>query len=336
MSKLTTSTGVYEGELVNGLPHGKGIFYFNDGGRYEGDFLKGTFTGKGKMIYTFPSEGYYYEGDFVNGLRNGQGVYKFPSGTRYEGGFVNNEFHGYGMLCDESENVLKVGQWSHNNFVETIDTVPTSSSQIKSSFLGLVREGNCPICDFTLAPTLDTMQNSMWLCPNCGEYLEKSDNELIQVDTTTMLPKPAFAAPTPWMDMMNPMDEEDLHLTTAADFVKDYLTDVVTNLVLVKKDGIRVLDAKWPEGCSVCGMPSKYREQIGKTFEFYLPGGLQVRKHRTTLVAKGIPCCEEHKRGVEFGPVNYGIGGPSFIGIFFRSYAYQREFRRLNPWTWSR
>ena len=40
---LSTTEGTYEGDLVNDKPHGKGVFSFNDGGRYERflPFLKG-------------------------------------------------------------------------------------------------------------------------------------------------------------------------------------------------------------------------------------------------------------------------------------------------------
>ncbi len=114
---LTTTTGAYEGDLVDGKPHGRGVFLFNDGGRYEGDFVKGIFAGKGVMDYTVPTPGYRYEGDFVNGNRHGKGAYTFPSGNRYEGDFFNNEIHGYGTLYGPDGSVIQKGQWSRYQFV---------------------------------------------------------------------------------------------------------------------------------------------------------------------------------------------------------------------------
>lgn len=113
---ITTTNGMYEGELVNGRPHGRGVFLFNDGGRYEGDFVKGIISGKGAMDYTIPSSGYHYEGDFVNGNRHGKGVYTFPSGNRYEGDFFNNEIHGNGVLYGPDGSVIQKGRWLHYQF----------------------------------------------------------------------------------------------------------------------------------------------------------------------------------------------------------------------------
>jgi len=39
--KLTFENGnVYEGETLNGVPHGKGKFVFSYGSVYEGDFVE--------------------------------------------------------------------------------------------------------------------------------------------------------------------------------------------------------------------------------------------------------------------------------------------------------
>jgi len=63
--KLTLQGGgVYEGELVNGKPHGKGKFTGPLFDVYEGDFVDGKWNGKGK--YTFPGT-FVYEGDFTDG-----------------------------------------------------------------------------------------------------------------------------------------------------------------------------------------------------------------------------------------------------------------------------
>jgi len=41
----------YDGEYYDDKPHGTGIRYYDDGGRYEGDFKEGVETGKGIMYY---------------------------------------------------------------------------------------------------------------------------------------------------------------------------------------------------------------------------------------------------------------------------------------------
>ena len=49
--KATTTKGriqyehsYYEGDLVDGIQHGKGVYVWDDGTRYEGDFFEGNIT----------------------------------------------------------------------------------------------------------------------------------------------------------------------------------------------------------------------------------------------------------------------------------------------------
>ena len=72
----------YEGSLKDNMKEGKGILYFDDGGRYKGEFKKNKADGKGIMYY---SGGSRYEGDFKDNKRDGKGIYHYESGSRYEG-----------------------------------------------------------------------------------------------------------------------------------------------------------------------------------------------------------------------------------------------------------
>ncbi len=87
--------GRYEGDLVNGLPTGKGIYTWVDGDRYEGDFVKGEQTGKGILIWV---NGDRYEGDFVKGAQTGKGIYTWVDGDRYEGDFIKGVLTGKGIF----------------------------------------------------------------------------------------------------------------------------------------------------------------------------------------------------------------------------------------------
>lgn len=44
---------VYEGELKNDQPNGRGVYRFKNGSYYDGEFQDGKFDGKGKLIDTF-------------------------------------------------------------------------------------------------------------------------------------------------------------------------------------------------------------------------------------------------------------------------------------------
>lgn len=105
---------VYEGGLVGGEAHGEGSLRMPDGSSYEGEFVNGSLHGRG--ILKLP-DGACYEGDFVNGKMQGKGIFRQPDGRYYEGEFVNNEVHGQGITYDAKGNVLKQGQWAHNEFI---------------------------------------------------------------------------------------------------------------------------------------------------------------------------------------------------------------------------
>ncbi len=84
---------VYEGDLLDGTPHGHGTLTWPEGHVYKGDFVNGKRSGKGS--YTWPN-GDVYEGTFVDNSRTGKGKLTFANGTVYEGDFVNGAFEGIG------------------------------------------------------------------------------------------------------------------------------------------------------------------------------------------------------------------------------------------------
>lgn len=131
--KITLKDGsVYEGDLVNDKPHGKGKRTWPDrekgtgdympsydfknkkstikekmktikGNVYEGDFVNGEANGKGKMTYP---DG-IYEGDFVNGKSHGKGKMTYFNGDVCEGDFANGEANGKGKMTDSHGNIYE-------------------------------------------------------------------------------------------------------------------------------------------------------------------------------------------------------------------------------------
>ena len=69
--ELKFDNGRYVGQVVNGLPEGKGIEYLNNGERYEGDFRNGKREGKGIYYY---NNGNREMGDYYNDNRIGKHV----------------------------------------------------------------------------------------------------------------------------------------------------------------------------------------------------------------------------------------------------------------------
>lgn len=54
--------GKYEGTKLNGMRHGKGVFYYNEGGKYVGSWKENQMHGKGVLYY--PNNQIAYEGDW--------------------------------------------------------------------------------------------------------------------------------------------------------------------------------------------------------------------------------------------------------------------------------
>ena len=61
---LEYESGIYEGEVFNGFPHGQGTFTFTDGGNYAGGWKEGVYHGQGTAI--FP-DGSNYVGEWKDG-----------------------------------------------------------------------------------------------------------------------------------------------------------------------------------------------------------------------------------------------------------------------------
>ena len=91
--------GRYVGQVVNGLPEGKGIEYYPNGERYEGDVKNWKIEGKGIYYY---SNGERYEGDFRKGKREGKGIYYYNTGERKMGNYLNNNPTGVHVLINKN------------------------------------------------------------------------------------------------------------------------------------------------------------------------------------------------------------------------------------------
>ena len=56
------------------------------------------------------------DGDFIKGSRTGKGSYYWADGDRYEGEFSDGDFHGYGIKY-HADGTRQAGRWEHDNFV---------------------------------------------------------------------------------------------------------------------------------------------------------------------------------------------------------------------------
>jgi hypothetical protein len=109
------SGAVYQGQVVNGMRHGLGVFKDPDGNvftgdfvddhicgkgvyklingtRYEGEFMDDVQHGKGREVWP---DGSTYEGEYKDGLKHGRGRYRFPDGSVFDGEFAEGSICGY-------------------------------------------------------------------------------------------------------------------------------------------------------------------------------------------------------------------------------------------------
>jgi hypothetical protein len=87
--------GIYDGEYLDDYFHGLGVERFADGTTYEGEYRADKRSGHG--IYRY-ANGSVYEGGWLNGFKSGYGSYRFASGHVYEGGCMNGLPSGYGIM----------------------------------------------------------------------------------------------------------------------------------------------------------------------------------------------------------------------------------------------
>ena len=103
---------IYEGEIKNSLPNGKGKFLYANGEEYKGDFVQGEMTGTGNFIFADKTK---YNGAIENGVFNGEGKMKWENGTEYEGNFLNSALSGYGVITNIQKEKYK-GYFDKNEF----------------------------------------------------------------------------------------------------------------------------------------------------------------------------------------------------------------------------
>jgi hypothetical protein len=74
----------YNGDWVDGMKHGRGLYMYANGDMYEGGYFKGMKHGYGAASWTNGSQ---YVGHWDSGREHGQGRYTTASGQCYTGTF---------------------------------------------------------------------------------------------------------------------------------------------------------------------------------------------------------------------------------------------------------
>ena len=90
-----------------GNRHGKGVYTYPNGDKYDGEYENDKKHGKG--VYTGASC-YKYDGEYKDGQMHGKGVFTFANGDKYDGAYEKGKKHGKGVLTSADGDKYD-GEW---------------------------------------------------------------------------------------------------------------------------------------------------------------------------------------------------------------------------------
>lgn len=104
----------YNGEFLDNLYHGSGVYKSVDGENYEGDYKFGEQCGYGKLEV---KNGGKYVGQMAHNDFHGVGIITFPNGDSYEGDFKRGKKHGSGVLKYLNKDILSIKSnfWNYDS-----------------------------------------------------------------------------------------------------------------------------------------------------------------------------------------------------------------------------
>lgn len=131
---------LYKGDFNKGMIEGQGVYKWNNGKQYNGNWLTSKMNGFGKL--TWP-DGVEYVGMFENDKFNGQGQYRWNDGKTYIGGWIAGKQHGEGKLINGVK--IKFGTWNMGNrqgpWIKEIEESVNLNSEMESNLGGSLLSG---------------------------------------------------------------------------------------------------------------------------------------------------------------------------------------------------
>ena len=116
----------YEGEYVNGKRQGFGVYTFADGEKYEGEWDRDQQHGSGKYYYR-DSYNHYYDGQWDHDYMHGHGVIYYANADKFEGDFSLDEREGKGCFTFADGTIL-IGIW-HKDSCVSIESLKTNKGE---------------------------------------------------------------------------------------------------------------------------------------------------------------------------------------------------------------
>jgi len=135
-----SNDGKYLGQIniATGNLEGRGVFIWNNGIKYIGNWKEGNMTGEGvlfdknnKLIFEgnyYNNKKYgkgrfilkdneYYEGEFFDDKMEGKGTYYYQNGDKWEGYFKNNMKNGVGIMTYHNSKDVFLYEFENDNYM---------------------------------------------------------------------------------------------------------------------------------------------------------------------------------------------------------------------------
>lgn len=119
----------YEGNIFDGLPHGKGRYYFHNGDKYTGRSSMGKITGYG--IFDKKSVDQMFQGYFLDGQLNGLGTYETKD-IICKGQWFMGKKNGKFYHTDKLQYKTSVQYWRDNLLIKNHNIQYKSPNELKT------------------------------------------------------------------------------------------------------------------------------------------------------------------------------------------------------------
>ena len=152
---VTSNSGKYLGQINTrtGNLDGKGVFIWNNGVKYIGNWKDGNMSGEGvlfdnnnKLIFEgnyYNNKKYgqgkfvikdkeYYEGEFFDDKMEGKGTYHYENGDVWEGQFKNNQKNGVGIMTYHNNNDVFLYEFENDNYMGATMLNPEEKAYVTS------------------------------------------------------------------------------------------------------------------------------------------------------------------------------------------------------------
>ena len=172
--------GIYKGEAIDNVPHGKGKITWSDGSSSEGTFTNGILNGKVQCIL---SNGEVFIGEFKNNLPNGKGTLIRNGVPIYKGELLDGAFCGHGTRTLENGTTVE-GEWIDNEFIDSnvlkaiIDTSENDINRTLNDFeiatiYRYLLEAEQHMCANNFSEELNALSKALSIAPNNPGILVK-------------------------------------------------------------------------------------------------------------------------------------------------------------------